>query len=553
MECTAASFAVLRAEIVSETGVEGFDLTCQDGTAIDCDEAVVALSDGDVVCMKPTAKDLALADLKQRGVTPHLQTLQENVMEQDLEVTRLLLDAGVECCGEALLRIAISNKWKEGVALLCETLGPAPNALNMALNLHAPYDIFHCLIRHNADVNHVVNGSTPLMKASTVEIAELLVSNGADVNRVVEGHSALSSAAAVVFEKKSLPIVEFLIAKGARKAVAGEACPLTASLDARNVKVAAVLLREGFPSDLPYVKSRLSDRECKVWPFLFTCRLYHDYTAMLEQLLSRGDVDVDSDAMDEPPLHKACIALNLPHVTFLLDNGADPNKRASKRSRHYAGQTALMCAIQDDGAKVVSALLRAGANPNLEDTCSCLALSGRLPTVEVAEVLLEGGAHPDAPCHHKEMHILFGTVSFQFLNLLVQAGCDLTQRDGKGYTTLMHYVDRMRPRHVEVLLGCDKVDVHAVCPKGVNALMIACSRGHCAIVESLLSAGADATSACPRGISCLHRAASAGRGGVVRALLQAGALCDAEDSEGETALQRAVRQDRVEAVRELTP
>ena len=552
MECTAASFAVLRAEIVSETGVEGFDLTCQDGTAIDCDEAVVALSDGDVVCMKPTAKDLALADLRQRGVTPHLQTLRDKVMEKDLEVTRLLLDAGVECLREDLFRRAINSEWEEGVALLCETLGPAPDTLRAALRARAPYDIVHCIIRHNADVND--KDFSPLMEASTVEIAELLVSSGADVNRVVGNRSALSSAAASRNKDAGLPIVEFLIAKGARKAVAGEACPLSTSLQAGNVKVAAVLLREGFPSDLPWVGSDFSDRECKVWPFLFTCRLREDCTTILEQLLSRGDVDVDSDAMDEPPLHKACIALNLPHVTFLLDNGADPNKRASKRSRRYAGQTALMCAIEHyGGAKVVSVLLRAGANLNLEDTWNCLALSARARTVEVAEVLLEGGAHPDAPCHLKKTHILFGTVSIEFLKLLVQAGCDLTQRDGKGYTTLMHYVDRMRPRHVEVLLGCDKVDVHAVCPKGVNALMIACSRGHCAIVESLLSAGADATSACPRGISCLHRAASAGRGGVVRALLQAGALCDAKDSEGETALQRAVRQDRVEAVRALTP
>jgi ankyrin repeat protein len=82
---------------------------------------------------------------------------------------------------------------------------------------------------------------------------------------------------------------------------------------------------------------------------------------MISALLASGASLADASLSTEPPLMAAARAGNLDAVKLLLDAGADPNG-----TEPVDQQTALMWAVAEGHHAIASALLEAGANPDMQ-------------------------------------------------------------------------------------------------------------------------------------------------------------------------------------------
>ncbi|KAH7357495.1 ankyrin repeat-containing domain protein [Pyrenochaeta sp. MPI-SDFR-AT-0127] len=168
------------------------------------------------------------------------------------------------------------------------------------------------LLQHGVDVNgHDKNGITPLLTATqalSLDCAKILLRNGANANQKDgEGTTALFKA-----------------------------------IQARRTDLMTILLDHGADPNLPCPKHPL-------WP-----ASYH--SECLELLLSRG-----ADHKRTPGIMELASSLNkLDSIKVLMRAGVSPNVRKDN------AYTPLSSAIRDDSAEIVTYLLENGADPNFK-------------------------------------------------------------------------------------------------------------------------------------------------------------------------------------------
>ena len=115
----------------------------------------------------------------------------------------------------------------------------------------------------------------------------------------------------------------------------------------------------------------------------------------------------------------------------LLETEADVNQ--ADDSTH--GQTKLFASAQEGYAKVVRALLKAGANVNQADTtngCTPLYVSAQIGHVEVVRVLLEAGADVNqaGTTHGRtSLYVSYLNGHVEVLRTLLEAGAVIDQGD----------------------------------------------------------------------------------------------------------------------------
>jgi uncharacterized protein len=136
------------------------------------------------------------------------------------------------------------------------------------------------------------------------------------------------------------------------------------------------------------------------------------------------------------------------------------------------------------------------------------------------------------------------------LSLLIASGADIETEDpGTGATPLVIAAYRGNVAVIEMLLSAG-ADVQRANRGGITPLMSAAQSGHAALIPILLEAGADletlSTSAYHQ--NALHFAAQKGYREVVEALLSAGANVDALENTHSTALMYAAYGGHTEVV-----
>jgi ankyrin repeat protein len=275
----------------------------------------------------------------------------------------------------------------------------------------------------NAYLHELCSRNAPL--ELVIEAVDAL---GADLNRVNQNNM---SALALAAEHASLPIVEFLLQRGA-----------------------AVF----YPATTPK-----GEKSCVNACHIAATR--GDY-AILSVILGAGgaahinqeSIDVHGNLEGHPPLHAAARRGHATLIPLLIAMGARTDAIDRK-----TGQTALHAAAHNKQPHTAVNLILGGAPVDI------LNAEGQTP--------LHRAAYFDMP---------------QTAAALVRFGANVEHRDAAGRTPLYLAVEALSPQTVKVLLdlGADPNTRKADFPE-MTALICASKAGQFAIVQHLVAAGAD--------------------------------------------------------------
>lgn len=213
--------------------------------------------------------------------------------------------------------------------------------------------------------------------------------------------------------------------------------------------------------------------------------------AAVQRLLEAGADPSEEDRQGRSPLY---YAIKGPHAF-------DPKARLFPLESNYPGEEPLSPEARADQAAVVTALIEAGAEVNVQwppPAETPLVLAVQAAYDETVRALLEGGADPDLTAAD-------GTEASGLTPLLVVLG-QHRLRDNDGMVALLLEAG---------------ADVTARTPLGEPVLSAAAASGKGEGVRAALEAGADPNEVL-RGSTALVRAAAIGRADIVEVFLRAG-------------------------------
>lgn len=280
----------------------------------------------------------------------------------------------------------------------------------------------------------------------------------------------------------------------------------------------------------------------------------------------------DADADGRTALHHACFEGKADVVVFLLEQGAEINRKDTKYSltplhmaawkgqaevirilldrgadlnaREVDNETPLFYAAASDSVESVELLLARGAD--LKDDKSRVGNSVLWLAVErgkypVAKFLIEKGADPKYKKEHGDtmLHSAAWRGTPEMIDLLVDSGLSPNVQDEGGWTPLMMAVNGGNLQGAKALLkrGADP-DLHG--EDRPLPVVMAIKNGGKEAALLLVASGASAGKANQEGRTPLHFAAIMGYSEVVSALLAKGAPASAKDTSGMTALEYAL-------------
>jgi hypothetical protein len=143
---------------------------------------------------------------------------------------------------------------------------------------------------------------------------------------------------------------------------------------------------------------------------------------------------------------------NAAMAEFLVESGSDVNKANSR------DVTPLMYAIfhSDDGAPLVTYLLKHKANPNVKDKTGNTPLSGSIAMrkTKTAMTLLDHGADPNAPAAKGITPLMIAVMSnnLELVKTLIAKGADIHAKTPRGWGVLQLDRSRLSPP-LRALLG----------------------------------------------------------------------------------------------------
>ena len=342
----------------------------------------------------------------------------------------------------------------------------------------------------------------------------------------------------IAVEQKNLPMVEFLLKKGANPNGTYPGAPFSKSIihQATKGQAAIMSLLVVYGADInttdKHGKTPLHDA------------IIHNNKEIIELLLQQKGILInhqDPRHAMTTPLHEAAYH-RLSKITQLLTkNGADPNIRNS------FGRTPVHDAVLNDSPKTVSILLQTRPALDVTDnegqTPLFVAVSNR--SLDMVHMLLHARANPSISAHtispaHKAAHL----GENQILRTLISHGANVHAKNFLGRTPLHDAAGKVEqlaphePTMVYLLISAG-ADPNVIDSEGATPLFKAVKHGMPSGVEQLLEAGADPNIPCGT-ITPLHEAAYTGSIDNVRNLLKHGAVVNTKNCFGRTPLHDAV-------------
>lgn len=117
---------------------------------------------------------------------------------------------------------------------------------------------------------------------------------------------------------------------------------------------------------------------------------------------------------------------------------------------------------------------------------------------DAAQAPAETIAPRPAPVRPEALHRAAQAGDIEGLTAALEAGVDIDARDGRGWTALMHAVNKGYLLLVEPLLAAN-ADPDVRAPDGATALFMAALHGHSEVVDLLMKTGADLSVRGPQG------------------------------------------------------
>ncbi|KIW19256.1 hypothetical protein PV08_03550 [Exophiala spinifera] len=271
---------------------------------------------------------------------------------------------------DALLEAASCRRYECIKILLRQTHNFRPDILTQALNSLTPWssdqwDVVMELLDRGGKVCGREGESSPLIfQAETLQLMGALIAKGANVNEPRSSYNSDSmTALQLAVERQDMPMVEFLLGKGAEINVAPG----------------------GTRTALQMASSRGS-------------------IPMVEFLLSKG-ADINAPPAREwgrTALQEASENGNMCMLKFLLRKGANIN---APPAPHY-GRTALQAASEKGNSIIIKFLLDHGADVNapacMKRGVTALQAASIRGYIGIAEVLLHAGADIGAPAAQED-------------------------------------------------------------------------------------------------------------------------------------------------------
>jgi len=218
-------------------------------------------------------------------------------------------------------------------------------------------DLVKQLIEWGADINRVIDGETPLIKAiqlNNIDLIQFMIEHKADINEIIttnKGNTALGEA----IYNNNLPIVKFLVEQGADVNLGffnGEN-PLSIAINKNNKEMVKYLIDCG-------VHINDQGNIYKHWDSgLLGHAATNNNLDMVKFLIENGaEVNVDA-------IIGAIESNNKEMVQYLVEHGADINQESS-----YYGETSvtpLLVSIKENNLVMVEYLIGKGAKVDMDD------------------------------------------------------------------------------------------------------------------------------------------------------------------------------------------
>jgi ankyrin repeat protein len=447
--------------------------------------------------------------------------------------------------------------------------------------------VVKALVANKADVNIRIkdffrfDAMEFAVDKENIEIVKILIDAGADLNWQDPGLHPVTKA----ISKNNVELLKILLDGGAKFVFETAFKPLNKAVETGNVKIIQILLDVGCEINATDYNGNTA--------LIDACN--HGQLEAIKLLITRG-ADLNGNAspilsvFNSPYLAQALASWTgkqsdptsfMPlMVKELVQAGADVNFQTKE------GIAPLFTAICEGYEEIVDILLEAGANPNLIGVVgmSCSFLDGTRSFLSFNEY-----SQFTTP-----LTLAIFTGQTKIVEKLLRLGADVTIKDKKNRLPIDIAIQEGHTKIIELLQGAGaktatgniefsapallgaakqgnldilrsalaaKIDPNISelqagrNPRNKTALMFAVERGHLAIVEHLIIAGADVNLSDRPGKKLgktpLMYAAESDHPEIVKLLLRSGAVVDYQDKRGQTALYYAVLEQKTEAVKSL--